>query len=294
MAATPGVATRISTADPPIPTSQTSSRPSSLTNKRYSRDGKQEEVHKSKLSRLDSVKSEDEREDRGRQSPMPRARTPGEMDYSILGGLQLGTLVVTNGIAYSPTPSIAGLATSPQNTINRDRDMYNIASEGDGDDVFHLRTRSGNPIFELAASPLHASASADEFQPIDSQAQASQDDIADRAELPAQRSPTPRRKESEQDYDQHLVPEDSASANIIRKRNRRKSAVRLANQYLFSSLPRTALRLTFEEYPESDFSCRGCGNLGPGRSDAVFQERDDSELSKLASPMESSESFCSG
>lgn len=39
-----------------------------------------------------------------RDSPTPRAQTPGEMDYSHLGNLRLGTLVVTNGAA-SPAPS---------------------------------------------------------------------------------------------------------------------------------------------------------------------------------------------
>ncbi|KAF2647787.1 hypothetical protein K491DRAFT_278993 [Lophiostoma macrostomum CBS 122681] len=40
----------------------------------------------------------------GRGSPAPRAQTPGDMDYSHLGSLKLGSLVVTNGAA-SPAPS---------------------------------------------------------------------------------------------------------------------------------------------------------------------------------------------
>lgn len=41
----------------------------------------------------------------GRDSPAPRAPTPGDFDYSHLGTLKLGSLVVTNG-APSPEPSI--------------------------------------------------------------------------------------------------------------------------------------------------------------------------------------------
>lgn len=42
--------------------------------------------------------------EQGRDSPTPRARTPGDMEYSHLGSLKLGSLVVTNG-APSPAPS---------------------------------------------------------------------------------------------------------------------------------------------------------------------------------------------
>ncbi|KAF2016024.1 hypothetical protein BU24DRAFT_450633 [Aaosphaeria arxii CBS 175.79] len=40
----------------------------------------------------------------GRESPVPRAQTPGDMEYSHLGSLQLGSLIVTNGAA-SPAGS---------------------------------------------------------------------------------------------------------------------------------------------------------------------------------------------
>ncbi|ORY09331.1 hypothetical protein BCR34DRAFT_375176 [Clohesyomyces aquaticus] len=46
--------------------------------------------------------------DEGRSSPTPRAKTPGEMDYSHLGALQLGSLIVTNG---APSPASSAIKT---------------------------------------------------------------------------------------------------------------------------------------------------------------------------------------
>jgi len=88
------------------------------------------------------------------------------------------------------------------------------------------------------------------------------------------------------------VPNICSSLALLRWRFSSLTTVPVTED-TFSSSVRVGLRLTFEEYPESDFSCRGRGNLGPGRSDAVFPERDDSELIRLTSPIESSEAFCS-
>jgi hypothetical protein len=59
-----------------------------------------EMMGKSPLNRLAALDLAEE----GRSSPVPRAETPGELDYAHLGSFKLGSLRVTNGPA-SPTPS---------------------------------------------------------------------------------------------------------------------------------------------------------------------------------------------
>jgi hypothetical protein len=72
---------------------------------------------KSPLTRLAAL---DLAED-GRNSPTPRAQTPGELDYAHLGSFQLGSLRVTNGPA-SPSPSAK---------FRRRRSNPNLFSDGD-------------------------------------------------------------------------------------------------------------------------------------------------------------------
>jgi hypothetical protein len=72
-----------------------------------------------KLAALDLAKD-------GRESPTPRAKTPGDMEYSHLGALKVGSLFVTNG-APSPAPStIMQLATRD---ASQEEDYF-TASEG--------------------------------------------------------------------------------------------------------------------------------------------------------------------
>jgi hypothetical protein len=61
-----------------------------------------------------------------------RAPTPGDMEYSHLGSLKIGSLVVTNGLA-SPAPSFVSRDfTNPrrQSVVSRPEDEYFTASEG--------------------------------------------------------------------------------------------------------------------------------------------------------------------
>ena len=67
----------------------------------------------------------------GRESPTPRAKTPGDMEYSLLGSLKAGSLYVTNG-APSPAPSALSKLAGRRNSsadIPQEEDYF-TASEG--------------------------------------------------------------------------------------------------------------------------------------------------------------------
>ncbi|KAF1845769.1 uncharacterized protein K460DRAFT_366618 [Cucurbitaria berberidis CBS 394.84] len=70
-------------------------------------------------------------------TPTPRAQTPSEMDYSHLGSLKLGSLVVTNG-APSPAPSAKF---SKQSSRLAGQDDYFSAVEADSSPLMMKTTR---------------------------------------------------------------------------------------------------------------------------------------------------------
>lgn len=88
-----------------------------------------------------------DRAEQGRESPPPRAETPGDMDYSHLGSLRLGSLRVTNGAA-SPAPS------------GYRKEDYFTPSETDDDSLImkatrrsrHMRSKSA---IQPGTRPLH-------------------------------------------------------------------------------------------------------------------------------------------
>ncbi|KAF2740360.1 hypothetical protein EJ04DRAFT_507896 [Polyplosphaeria fusca] len=89
-----------------------------------------------KIASLDSA-------DNGRESPTLRATTPGELDYSHLGSMKLGSLVVMNG---APSPA-ASARRVPRATTMHDASQeedYFTASEGSASPVKrHVRQRAG-------------------------------------------------------------------------------------------------------------------------------------------------------
>ncbi|KAF2474551.1 uncharacterized protein BDR25DRAFT_301255 [Lindgomyces ingoldianus] len=77
----------------------------------------------------------------GRESPTPRAKTPGEMEYSHLGALQLGSLVVTNGVP-SPAPSARKLPREKGDLVGSLEEDYFTASEGSSSPVKRVAPRN--------------------------------------------------------------------------------------------------------------------------------------------------------
>lgn len=89
----------------------------------------------SPLARLAALDLADE----GRYSPVPRASTPVNLDYSYLGGLRIGTLRVTNRTdspgPHARIPSNTSILSAPG--LRNDEDYF-IASEGrlsDGEEI---------------------------------------------------------------------------------------------------------------------------------------------------------------
>ncbi|KAF7452061.1 hypothetical protein A1F99_038380 [Pyrenophora tritici-repentis] len=70
-----------------------------------------------------------------RDEPMPRAETPTDIDYSHLGSLELGSLVVTNG---APSPSFSAKDSRPRQT---DPDEYFASSEENSSPLMMKSTR---------------------------------------------------------------------------------------------------------------------------------------------------------
>lgn len=133
--ATPGLATRGSTAD--------SSRRSwtlfgTSLPPSQNREWKIDMMGSSPLAKLAAL---DLAEDRC-ESPTPRAKTPGDMEYSHLGALKVGSLFVTNG-APSPAPSTIMQLASRTDTNSRagQEEDYFTASEGCSSPVFWFPRR---------------------------------------------------------------------------------------------------------------------------------------------------------
>ncbi|KAF1836567.1 hypothetical protein BDW02DRAFT_216477 [Decorospora gaudefroyi] len=89
-----------------------------------------------------------------RDALMPRARTPGELDYSHLGSLKLGSLVVTNG-APSPAPS-----TRVVKPHHAEDDGYFSVADGDSSPLTMKTTRRRGHVKSKSAvlpatSPLY-------------------------------------------------------------------------------------------------------------------------------------------
>ncbi|KAF2108951.1 hypothetical protein BDV96DRAFT_246046 [Lophiotrema nucula] len=80
----------------------------------------------------------------GRDSPTPRAQTPGEMDYSHLGSLKLGSLVVTNG-APSPAPSARRVPRRQSGPRASSEEDYFTASEGSASPIQWTAHRMDKP-----------------------------------------------------------------------------------------------------------------------------------------------------
>jgi hypothetical protein len=86
---------------------------------------KVEMMGSSPLARLAALDASED----GRDSPAPRAQTPGDLDYSHLGSLKLGSLVVTNG-APSPAASARKVTHRWSNADISQEEDYFTASEG--------------------------------------------------------------------------------------------------------------------------------------------------------------------
>ena len=151
---TPGLATRIPTdilRKPPPP-----ERLQSQADRDYYFDPSLPQS--SPLSRLAALDLADE----GRCTPVPRASTPVNLDYTYLGGLRIGTLRVTNGTA-SPVPH----ARIPSNNSMlsapglRKEEAYLTSSEGRLSDDAEIQAihkgsswKSGG-VIPLAEEPIH-------------------------------------------------------------------------------------------------------------------------------------------
>ncbi|KAF1984581.1 hypothetical protein K402DRAFT_395601 [Aulographum hederae CBS 113979] len=158
--ATPGIATRPARVEPSTitPPSHDGDGETSRS-KQHSKNGEQRRDNhvKAALRRLDPVESGDELSIIGRQSPAPRATTPGDMDYSILGGLQLGSLVVTNGTAHSPTPSVTSAALLSPMAATLDDTEYYTASDGEGRSTPYA-SRMEEPLTDSTEAPAELEA----------------------------------------------------------------------------------------------------------------------------------------
>lgn len=96
----------------------------------------------------------------GRNSPTPRAQTPGDMAYSHLGSLQLGSLVVTNGAA-SPAPSVMSKKVNHRKStpdLSQEEDYF-TASEGCGSPTALKQERATRSHFHSQSAVLPAPSS---------------------------------------------------------------------------------------------------------------------------------------
>ncbi|KAF2198147.1 hypothetical protein GQ43DRAFT_174459 [Delitschia confertaspora ATCC 74209] len=122
--ATPGLATRNS----PIDTLRNSwAQWSSSPRQSKKQEWKIDMTGTSPLTKLSTLDVAEE----SRNSPTPRAKTPGDMDYAHLGSLKIGSLYVTNG-APSPSASVISklAARRPSNQESAQEDDYFTASGG--------------------------------------------------------------------------------------------------------------------------------------------------------------------
>ena len=62
-----------------------------------------------------------------RNTPTPRAQTPGELDYAHLGSLKLGTLSIVNG---APSPAPSAKITQPRSLYGGEVDYFTAAESG--------------------------------------------------------------------------------------------------------------------------------------------------------------------
>lgn len=122
LVATPGLATRSS---PPNAVRRTWNAWKGAQADPQEHKWKVEMMGTSPLTRLAALDLADD----GRDSPTPRAQTPGDMDYSHLGSLKLGSLVVTNGAA-SPAVSARKISRRRSNADISQEEDYFTASEG--------------------------------------------------------------------------------------------------------------------------------------------------------------------
>ncbi|MCJ1298379.1 hypothetical protein MMC08_001168 [Hypocenomyce scalaris] len=111
----------------------------------------------SPLSRLAALDLADE----GRCTPVQRASTPLNLDYTYLGGLRIGTLRVTNGTdspkPYARTSSITSRRSTPE--LKKEEDYF-TASEGKLSDdeeiqpIFKEFPRRSCDFIEMAGEPI--------------------------------------------------------------------------------------------------------------------------------------------
>ncbi|KAF2499426.1 hypothetical protein BU16DRAFT_578998 [Lophium mytilinum] len=92
----------------------------------------------------------------GQDSSTPRCQTPGDMAYSHLGALKLGSLTITNGAA-SPAPSVrSNMMDRRKSTpdMNQEEDYF-TASEGSSSPLAALQHHRGNRMhFRVQSSVL--------------------------------------------------------------------------------------------------------------------------------------------
>ncbi|KAH7391814.1 hypothetical protein BKA66DRAFT_413227 [Pyrenochaeta sp. MPI-SDFR-AT-0127] len=105
----------------------------------------------SRLTALDLIEG-----DRGTSTP--RAQTPGEMDYSHLGNLRLGSLVVTNGAA-SPASSVK--ITKQSSHQAEEEDYFSTAEVGSSPLVMKTTRRRGHAKSKSSVLPITAAMHSD-------------------------------------------------------------------------------------------------------------------------------------
>ncbi|PSN65672.1 hypothetical protein BS50DRAFT_64423 [Corynespora cassiicola Philippines] len=144
--ATPGLATRTSMVEPNRMSRTWNSWKTPQLDPKEEAKWRKESTGKSPLARLAASESAD-----GRESPAPRAQTPGDLDYSHLGSLRLGSLVVTNGAA-SPAPSTKESHRMSTPDLSQEEDYF-TASDGHSSPIMmqhvpkkhHRRSKSSGP-----------------------------------------------------------------------------------------------------------------------------------------------------
>jgi hypothetical protein len=99
----------------------------------------------SRFTRLSALDLAEE----GRTTPTPRAQTPGEMDYSHLGSLKLGTLMVTNG---APSPAPSAMMSMSKSRPGED-DYFSTAEAGSSPFMMKPTKRRGHTRSKSAIPP---------------------------------------------------------------------------------------------------------------------------------------------
>ncbi|OCK82464.1 hypothetical protein K432DRAFT_441575 [Lepidopterella palustris CBS 459.81] len=179
--ATPGLATR----DSPTDALRKQGEPHEKTlGDRQEHQWKLEMMVTSPLTRLAAL---DLAED-GSGSPTPRAQTPGDMAYSHLGVLQLGSLVVTNGAA-SPAPSVMS------KNINRRKSTPDILQE---EDYFTASEGCNSPVTLMheRAARSHIRSQSSVFPMSSPLSRESRKPERDKRSIPTPRSGSPLKRET--------------------------------------------------------------------------------------------------